>query len=56
MDEKPAPRFRLNGTRIFLIVMVAVALALAAMTIAASLGTWGERDAASQPVAGKGLS
>ena len=51
MDEKPAPRRRLNGTRIFLILMVVVALTLAAMTIVASLGTWQERDIAASPPA-----
>ncbi|HEY0918931.1 hypothetical protein [Devosia sp.] len=42
MDE----RFRLNPTRIFLIGLVVVALALAALTIAASLEAWREQDAA----------
>ncbi|HEV7276516.1 MAG TPA: hypothetical protein VGN80_09535 [Devosiaceae bacterium] len=46
MSEQPPPRFRLNRTRIFLIAMVVVALTLAAMTIASSLSTWAERDAA----------
>lgn len=46
MSEQPPSRPRLSRTQIFLIVMVAVALGLAAMTIASSLMTWQERDAA----------
>ena len=46
-------RFKLNPTRIFLIVMVVVALALAISTIAASIDAWRQEDAASvtQPTA-----
>ena len=47
MNNDPS-RFRLNRTRIFLILMVAVALTLAVMTIASSLSVWQERDAAAQ--------
>jgi hypothetical protein len=39
-------RFKLNPTRIFLIVMVVVALGLAISTIAASLNVWQQQDAA----------
>ena len=46
MSDKPTSRPRLNRTRVFLIVMVAVALTLAVMTIASSLSVWQERDAA----------
>lgn len=48
MNDQPPSRLRLNRTRIFLIVMVVVALGLAAMTIASSLIVWQERDAATQ--------
>ena len=48
MNDKLPPRFRLNRTRIFLIVLVTVALTLAVMTIASSLSTWAERDAAAE--------
>ena len=48
MNDQRPPRLRLSRTQIFLIVMVVVALGLAAMTIASSLSTWQERDAAAQ--------
>ena len=43
-------RFKLNPTRIFLIGFVVVALALAAMTIAASLDVWRAQDEATSAV------
>jgi flagellar basal body-associated protein FliL len=48
MNDQPPRRSRFNRTQIFLIVMVAVALTLAAMTIASSLMAWQERDAAAE--------
>jgi hypothetical protein len=42
-DEKPPQSpFALNRTRIFLIVMVAAALALAITSITGSLNTWNQ--------------
>lgn len=47
----PGSRLRLTPTRIFLIVFVAVALALATMTIMSSLNVWRANDAAVVTVA-----
>jgi hypothetical protein len=46
MTDRPESIFRLNPTRIFLIAVLAVALALSVTTITASLHEWRERDMA----------
>jgi hypothetical protein len=45
MVDKPESRFNLNPTRIFLIAMLVVALALSVAGIVASLHGWEKQDA-----------
>lgn len=46
MPEDPENRFKLTPQRIFLTILVVVALGLATMTIVNSLIVWQEQDAA----------
>ncbi|MHB1109102.1 MAG: hypothetical protein ACYCZU_02100 [Devosia sp.] len=49
MSEYPENRFKLTGQRIFLIILVVVALGLAAVTIVASLSGWQRLDSETTP-------